>query len=193
VATALVFLPPAAVFFVMGGWGFARLMRRFPLRAVLLASMLFVTVGCAMLTQISATGTYLDVLPGMLIWSIGASIGFPALSIAAVAGAKPGEEGLASGLIGTSSRVGFPLGLSVLLTIAAATDPQPLGGASALASTVAVVGGFHYAFLASALMGVAGVMIALRIKSGMPPSMPQSQNVEDSQQSPQARPPVPTQ
>jgi MFS family permease len=167
--TAIVFLPPAMLFLAMGAWGFARIMRRFSLRSVVLASLVLVTAGCALLTQISATGTYLGVIPGLALWALGASIGFPVLSIAAVAGARPGEEGLASGLIGTSSRVGFPLGLATLLTIASLTDPQPIGG-SQLASAIAAVTGFQYAFLASAIMGLVGILIALRIKN--PPPYP---------------------
>jgi hypothetical protein len=123
--------------------------------------MTLAAAGSALLTQISATGTYFDTVPGMILWALGASIGFPALTIAGLAGTKHGEEGLASGLINTSQRIGFPLGLAALLTIASAADPQPATGPSA----VAVVGGFHYAFLASAILTVLGLIIALRIKS----------------------------
>jgi hypothetical protein len=94
----------------------------------------------------------------MLIWSFGAAIGFPALNIAALAGTKPGEEGLASGIIGTSQRVGFPLGLAVLLSIATVTDPPPAGAAG-------VVTGFQYAFLASTIISAIGLLIALRVKN----------------------------
>src|SRR2546425_13350513 len=99
--------------------------------------MTLITLGSALLTQISVTSGYLGILPGMLIWSFGAIIGFPALNIAALAGTKRGEEGLASGIIGTSQRVGFPLGLAILLTIATATDP-PAGAASQLGSLTGV-------------------------------------------------------
>ncbi len=171
-SAGLGFLPPAIIFFFVGGWGSSRLVNRFGIRAVLVISTTLVTVGSALLTQISATGDYFGILPGILLWSLGASIGFPALSIAALAGTKPGEEGIASGLISTSQRVGFPLGLAVLLTIASATDPQPIGAAGPSASAVAVVGGFHYAFLASAIMGVVGIIVALRIRSGKSPHLP---------------------
>jgi hypothetical protein len=97
----------------------------------------------------------------MLLWSLGASIGFPALNIAGLAGTKPGEEGVASGVLNTSQRVGFPLGLAILLTIASATNPQPIGFAGPSAS--AVVSGFHYAFLASAILTAVGLIIALRM------------------------------
>jgi len=41
-------------------------------------------------------------------------MGFPAINIAAVAGTKHGEKD-SSGVVNTSFRVGFPLGLAVLL------------------------------------------------------------------------------
>src|SRR5207245_1401482 len=84
-----------------------------------------VSLGTALLLSISIHGNYFGILPGMILWALGASIGFPALNIAAVAGTKPGEEGLASGLINTFTRVGFPLGLAILLTIASVMNPTP--------------------------------------------------------------------
>jgi len=106
----------------------------------------------------------------MIIWALGASIGFPALNIAAMTGTRPGEEGLASGLINTSFRVGFPLGLAVLLTVAGATDPEPAGAVNPSAVAAGLVTGFQYALLAAALLGVLGFIIALRIKeAGTPP------------------------
>jgi len=69
------------------------------------------TVGSVLLIPLPVAAGYLGILPGFLCWSLGASIGFPALAIAGLAGTKHGEEGLASGLIQTSQRLGFPFGL----------------------------------------------------------------------------------
>ena len=126
--------------------------------------------GTILLTPISVNGSYFSVLPGMLVWALGASIGFPAANIAAVAGTRHGEEGLASGVANTSFRVGFPLGLAVLLTVAGAFDPPPAGGASASAAAAGVVVGFQYALFAATLLGLLGFVIALRIKDVKPPS-----------------------
>src|SRR5207244_12881034 len=120
------FLPPAIIFFVVGGWGSSWFVTRLGIRRVLLAATALSTVGFALLTQISAQGDYLGIAPGMSLWALGASIGFPALNIAALAGTRPGEEGLASGLISTSQRVGFPLGFAVPPTLATAFHPLPL-------------------------------------------------------------------
>jgi EmrB/QacA subfamily drug resistance transporter len=164
-AAGLEFVPAALIFFFVGGWGSSWLVNRLGLKQVLVISMGFITLGSALLTQISVTSGYFGILPGMLLWSLGASIGFPALNIAALAGTKRGEEGLASGIIGTSQRVGFPLGLAILLTIATVTDPPPAGAASQLGSLTGVVTGFQYAFLASTIISAIGLLIALRVKN----------------------------
>ena len=155
------FLPPAIMFFVVGGWGASRLVNRFGIRPVLVVSAALISGGCALLVGISANGSYFGILPGMILWSLGASIGFPAINVAALAGTKPGEEGLASGLISTSTRLGFPLGLAILLTVAGATDPQPVAD---VVSAAGVVRGFQFAIGTAALLGALGVLIALRLK-----------------------------
>ena len=155
------FLPGAIIFFIVGGWGASRLVNRFGIRRVLVASAALIAAGSALLVGISPNGDYFGILPGMILWSLGASIGFPAINVAAIAGTKPGEEGLASGLISISSRLGFPLGLAVLLTVAGATDPQPVAD---VVSTAGLVRGFQFAIATAALLGVLGVLIALRIK-----------------------------
>jgi len=164
-AAGLEFVPAALIFFFVGGWGSSWLVNRLGLKQVLVISMTLITLGSALLTRISVTSGYFGILPGMLIWSLGASIGFPALNIAALAGTGRGEEGLASGIIGTSQRVGFPLGLAILLTIATVTDPPPVGAASQLGSLTGVVTGFQYAFLASTIISAIGLLIALRVKN----------------------------
>ena len=161
----LEFVPAAMIFFFVGGFGSSRLVNRFGLKLVLVTSMTLITLGSALLIQITVTTGYVGILPGLLIWSLGAAIGFPALNIAALAGTKPGEEGLASGIIGTSQRVGFPLGLAVLLSIATVTDPPPVGAATQAGSLVGIVTGFQYAFLASTIISAVGLLIALRVKN----------------------------
>src|SRR5712692_2476806 len=158
-AAGVAFLPPALIFFFVGGWGSSWLTNRIGMKPVLILSMGLVTVGSALLIPITVASGYFGILPGLVVWSLGASIGFVALSIAAVAGTQHGEEGLASGLINTSERIGFPLGLAVLLTIATTADPAPVGAASP--SLASLVGGFQYAFLAA--------LIALRIRNQKPP------------------------
>src|SRR5437867_1077641 len=147
----LAFLPAAAIFFFVGGWGSSWLMNRLGLKRVLVISTTFVTLGLAALAPLPVAWGYLGILPGTILWVLGASIGFPALAIAGLAGTKHGEEGLASGLIQTSQRLGFPLGLSALLTVASVFDPQ-LG-----------LTGYRYAFMGAAIVSAFGIGIALQL------------------------------
>ncbi len=162
-------LPGAVIFFVVGGWGAARVMGRLRARRTLLLSTALATAGIALLTLISPQGSYFVILPGMMVWTLGASIGFPAVNLAAVAGTKPGEEGLASGVINTSFRIGFPLGLAVLLTIAGTFDPPAAGSVGSYAALAGVVTGFRYALFAAVLLSLLGFALASRIKDVKPP------------------------
>ena len=169
VYSGLLTLPPALIFFIVGGWVAPRLVNMFGSKRTLLVSSALISVGTLLLTPMSPNGNAFVLMPGLLVWALGASIGFPAINIAAVAGTRPGEEGLASGVVGTSSRVGFPIGLAILLTIAGAFDPPAAGNANASTSTAGVVAGFQVAMLAAALIGVLGFFIALRLKDVKPP------------------------
>ncbi len=160
-------LPSAVIFFLVGGWGASRVMNRLGARRTLLVSTALATVGIALLTVISAQGSYFLILPGMIVWTLGASIGFPAVNLAAVAGTKPGEEGLASGVVSTSFRIGFPLGLALLLTIAGAFDPP--AGVGSYAALEGVVTGFRYALFAAVVLSLLGLALASRIKDVKPP------------------------
>jgi EmrB/QacA subfamily drug resistance transporter len=146
--TGLAFLPPAAVFFVVGGWGASRIVDRIGMKKALTLSAGLVSLGSLLLASISVEAGYLSILPGTVVWALGASVGFPALAIAGLAGTKPGEEGLASGLIQTSQRLGFPLGLALLLSVATAFDPA-LG-----------ITGFRYAFLGATTLGALALVLA---------------------------------
>jgi MFS family permease len=165
-ATGLAFLPSALIFLVVGGWGSSRLVNRLGVKRVLLMAMGFITVGNALLTLVSENSSFLIIEPGSILWALGASIGFPALYIVALTGIKPGEEGLASGVITTSQRIGFPLGLAVLVTVASAFSLQPMGGSSN--STALIVLGFRYAFAAATIISMIGLAIAFTLKNDKP-------------------------
>jgi len=158
--SGLLTLPPALIFFIVGGFVASRLVNKFGAKKILLVSSGLVAIGTLLLTPMSPNGNPFILMPGLLIWALGASIGFPAINIAAVAGTKPGEEGLASGVVSTSSRMGFPIGLAILLTVAGAFDPP--------SSAAGIVAGFQVAVIAASLIGVLGFLIALRLKDVKP-------------------------
>jgi len=162
--SGLLTLPPALIFFIVGGFVASRLVNKFGAKKILLVSSGLIAVGTLLLTPMSPNGNPFILMPGLLIWALGASIGFPAINIAAVAGTKPGEEGLASGVVNTSSRMGFPIGLAILLTVAGAFDPPSAGTPSA----AGIVAGFQVAVITASLIAVLGFLIALRLKDVKP-------------------------
>ncbi len=168
IGASLLILPPGLLWFLVGGWGASRILNRYGARRTILLASALMATGTALLTTMSVNGSYFVLLPGLMVWALGASIGFPAVNIAAIAGTKPGEEGLASGVVSTSFRVGFPIGLAILLSVAGAFDPLPAGPPTAAAVAIGVVAGFRVALAAGAFLGVVGFLLALRLKDMKP-------------------------
>ena len=83
------------------------------------------------------------------------------ISIAALAGVKAAEAGLASGLINTSQQIGGALGIAALSTIATSQTEDSVSSGSAL--PVALVDGFQSAFLVGAIVAALGVVAALTL------------------------------
>ena len=163
-ATAgLLFLPQAFIFLVTSGWLSSRLVNRFGAKTVITSGMIVSAIGFIVLTQLSISGGYLyGLLPGMILTSVGAGTAWTAISIMALEGANKGEEGLASGLFNTSIQIGGPLGLAILLTLAA-TRAQAVS--STLSASAALVSGFQYAFIFAAVLACIAVVISIFTKS----------------------------
>ena len=143
----------------------AQLVTRVGVKPVLVTGMTFLTAGIAFFTQVSPDGSYVsDLLPGFLVIAVGMGFSFVPISIAALAGVKPSEAGLASGLINTSQQVGGALGIAALSAIATSTTTDKL--ASGAAKATALTDGFQAAFTAGAAVGVVGILVALFVVRG---------------------------
>jgi hypothetical protein len=162
-STGIAFVPVSAVFLVVSGFLSVRLVKWFGLRLTIISGMILQTIGYLFLSRISSTEDYFSGLLGpMLMVAIGTGFSFTAINIAALAGIKKGEEGLASGLINTSRQIGGPIGLAILLTVANAGALQ--GSSSLEQSSETAVMGFDHAFLAGALLTGIGIFFALLLK-----------------------------
>jgi EmrB/QacA subfamily drug resistance transporter len=161
-SAGIAFLPTAIVFLFVGGYLSAKLVTRFGMKPVLIIGMTIQAAGFLLLNRLSVGTPYLtELLPDMLVVSLGAAMVFTAFNIAALSGARKGEEGLASGLINTSRQVGSSVGLAIAVTIVSIVTVA-LGPSVSPAS--ATVEGFRYAFLGSAVLCVTGVVIASLIR-----------------------------
>jgi EmrB/QacA subfamily drug resistance transporter len=138
----------------------AQLVTRIGVKPVLAVGMACLALALLWFTQVSANGSYVsDLLPGLLLGSVGVAFGFVPISIAALAGIEPSEAGLASGLITTSQQIGGAIGIAALATIAATQTSDDLKAGTALPQ--ALVDGFHSAFLVGAIIAAIGVVVTL--------------------------------
>ena len=112
--------------------------------------------GMLLLVRLPVHGSYVpDVLPSILLTSLGMGAVFMPLTLIATTGLDDEDQGLASGLFNTSQQVGGSLGLAILSTLAASKTNAFHG-----TETAALVHGFHYAFAGAAgLLGIALVLL----------------------------------
>jgi EmrB/QacA subfamily drug resistance transporter len=140
----------------------AQLVNRIGVKPVLVTGMVALTSGLVYFTQVSVHGTYLsDLLPGFLLVGVGLGFSFVPISIAALAGVRPAEAGLASGLFNTTQQIGGALGIAVLSTIATSRTSHALADGTALPP--ALVHGFTGAFVVGAGIAAVGVVAALTL------------------------------
>ncbi|HEY4413121.1 MAG TPA: MFS transporter [Gaiellaceae bacterium] len=148
-------LPFTAGIMVSAGLA-SNLAPRLGVRPVAAVGMVLTVIGMLLFARMPVHGSYLpDVLPGMLVASLGMGAVFMPITLVATTGLKDEDQGLASGLFNTSQQIGGALGLAILSTIAAG---QTHGG-----SPAALVHGFHYAFAGAAVFVLAALVLLLAL------------------------------
>ena len=157
--TGLAFLPTPAVIALVTLFLSARLNARFGERRVLVAGLVLIVAGLALLARAPVNADYApDVLPVMLLLGLGFGTAMPALTALAMSGAAPEDSGLASGLFNTTQQVGGAFGLAVLATLATSRTEYLLADGQNTAS--ALTGGYHLAFAIGAGLVMIGTALA---------------------------------
>lgn len=138
----------------------SQLLPRIGTRPVIAAGAVVAAAGMYLLSRIPVDGSYAaDLLPGMLIVSLGLGGVFVGITTAANAGVPADKAGLAAALLNTSQQLGGALGLAVLSAVATARTHVVAGTESA---AEAATSGFGRALLVgSVFLAVAGA-VALR-------------------------------
>jgi EmrB/QacA subfamily drug resistance transporter len=147
-------------------------------RPIMVAGALLAAGGVYWLSRIPVHGSYpSDLLPGLLIMSVGLGAVFVAVQTAANAGVPPDKAGLAAALINASFQLGAALGLAVFSNIATSRTNHLVARHVALPD--ALTSGFHRALLASSIFLVAAAVIALRATNtkGEPTPAPDTEQI----------------
>jgi len=152
----LAFLPFTAGIMVSAGLA-SRFSPTVGVRPVAIVGMVVSAVGMLLLTRVPAEGSYpVDMLPALIITSLGMGAVFVPLTLIATTGLKNEDQGLASGLFNTSQQIGGALGLAILSTIAAGRNEAASGS-----QAEKLVTGFHWAFAGAAVFVIAGLVLLL--------------------------------
>ncbi|MFB6932388.1 MFS transporter [Streptomyces chartreusis] len=163
--TGTAFLPaPIAIGVLMLGLS-ARTVGRFGTYRVLLAGLVLIVAGMALLSRAPVDGSYVtDVLPPLLLLATGFAAAMPALTGLAMSGAREEDAGLASGLFNTTQVVGGSLGLAVLSVLAASrTEGLLAEGAGSVAATAE---GYQLAFRVATGIALGALTVATVVLRG---------------------------
>jgi EmrB/QacA subfamily drug resistance transporter len=159
-AAGAAYLPLTVGVGVSSGIG-AKLLTKVGSRAVIFVGALIASGGLLLLARVPVHGSYLpDILPGLMLFSLGAGPVFVGVAAAANAGATAERAGLIAAILNSTQQLGGALGLAVFSALATAQTHHLLATGHPLES--AATAGFHRALLAGAVFVAAAALISLR-------------------------------
>ena len=136
----------------------ARLVGRLGALPVLLGGLAAMTVG---LLVLSTVGPHTSFLPTIFLAyfaiGIGTGTSFMPLLTIAMSNVPASEAGLASGIVNVSQQISGALGLALLGTFAASRTKALAAGGHP--QVIAVIGGYHLAFLIAAGFTIVGIVV----------------------------------
>jgi EmrB/QacA subfamily drug resistance transporter len=160
IQTGVAYLPLTGAFIIAASIS-SQLFARVGTKPVVLVGAVIAAGGLYWLSRIPVDGSYVsDILPGLLVVSVGLGGVFTGLTTAANAGVDEDKAGLAAGLLNTGQQLGGALGLAILSALATArTDSLLQGGHDTVAQ--AATHGYQRALMAGAAFVLAATVVAL--------------------------------
>jgi MFS family permease len=159
IQTGVAYLPLTGGFIIAAGIS-SQLFARIGTKPIVILGTLIAAGGLYWLSRIPVNGAYLsDILPGLLVVSLGMGGVFTGLTTAANAGVDEDKAGLAAGLLNTGQQLGAALGLAILSALATAETKSMLhGGHDTVAQ--AATHGYQRALLVGAVIVLAATVVA---------------------------------
>jgi EmrB/QacA subfamily drug resistance transporter len=151
---------PAAIGIVLSAGVSAKLVERIPVRAVSVPGLLIAAAGLAWFSTLGVDSDYAPhILPALFLAYFGLGLGFIPMTLAAVAGVREDQSGVASAIVNTAQQIGAAIGVAVLSTISAATTGDRY-------TKTALTDGYTTAYLwAAGLLLIAAVVVATTVTS----------------------------
>ncbi|TDD85115.1 DHA2 family efflux MFS transporter permease subunit [Actinomadura darangshiensis] len=139
----------------------SQLITRVGTRPVMVVGLLMSGGGVYWLSRIPVDGSYLtDLLPGLMIASLGLGAAFVSVTTAANANVPPEQAGLAAALLNASQQLGGALGLAIFSAVATSRTNHLVTGRTPVPE--ALTSGFSRALLACSIFLAGAAVVALR-------------------------------
>jgi EmrB/QacA subfamily drug resistance transporter len=160
--TGLAFMPMPVLLFTVTRL-MSRLLARFGPRSIAVTGSALMIAGLVWLTQLTETTSYAaGVLGPLMLFGLGAGLGFAPLNVIIMSSVPPRDAGAAGGVLQTAQQIGGALGLAVLVTVFGvaarhATHPGVSAGH-------VLTSGMTAAFVASTVFACCSLLVALTFR-----------------------------
>jgi predicted MFS family arabinose efflux permease len=136
-----------------------RLIDKFGAPRLILTGLAALTLGYLLFLRVGTSPNYVtDILPSVLLLGVGFALAFPSINVQATAGIRNSEQGLAAGLIQTSTQVGAALVLAV--TTALVSGHGNASGGVAGVDAAAMLEQYRPGLILSAAVALAALLVA---------------------------------
>ena len=133
-----------------------RLIEKFGATQLILTGLTALGLGYVLFLRVGTTPNYaLDILPSVILLGLGFALAFPSINVQATAGIRDSEQGLAAGLIQTSTQVGAALVLAVTTALVSGH-----GHTEGSVSAQAMLEQYHPGLILSAAVAIAALLVA---------------------------------
>jgi EmrB/QacA subfamily drug resistance transporter len=166
IRAGVAYLPVTGGFAIAAGLS-SQLFVRIGTRPVVVVGAIVAAGGLFYLSRLPVDSSYAaDLLPGLLLLSIGAGGVIIGVTASANSGIDADRAGLAAGLLNTSQQLGAALGLAILSAVATAhTTDLTRTHPDASYAPIALTEGFQRGLFVGGLFVLAGAVLALRAMS----------------------------
>jgi MFS family permease len=157
---ALSLLPAGLVVVVTAPFA-DRLIDRFGARRLIIVALVALSAGYLLFLRVDPSPNYVfDLLPSVLLLGVGFGLGFPSIQVQATSGIANDEQGLAAGLVQSSSQVGAALVLAVTTALIAG------GSVDVDATAGELLNQFRPGLILSTAVAFAGLLVAVLPRRG---------------------------